>query len=347
MLPCATMVVPPSSILDADRAWCRAALPRVSRTFALNIRLLAGSLGEAVRTGYLLCRAADALEDSWPGTACEIEARFDLLLSSLSGDAGPAAALAETARAVAGGRDDLELVANLPRVWRVWRGLPAADRAILADGVTTLATGMRRYAARAAGRAPGAPYLDDEAELHDYCWVVAGCVGVMLTRLVEARVPARGEDEPARRRALAPAVGEALQLTNILLDWPSDMRRGRCYVPASWLAERRLGPRDLAGPESPAARAVADRLEALARGALARVPDYLDLLPASEARYRLFVLWAARWALASLEHARRDPAFPFAPDRPRLPRGRLLLEALQSVLGHHAPALAVLRRAAR
>jgi phytoene/squalene synthetase len=40
----------------------------VSRTFALNIRLLRGPLGDAVRVGYLMCRAADTLEDSWPGS---------------------------------------------------------------------------------------------------------------------------------------------------------------------------------------------------------------------------------------------------------------------------------------
>ena len=48
---------------DQDRAWCRAALPRVSRTFALNIRVLSDPFRERVEAGYLLCRAADALED--------------------------------------------------------------------------------------------------------------------------------------------------------------------------------------------------------------------------------------------------------------------------------------------
>ncbi len=63
-------------ILAADRAWCRAALPRVSRTFALNIRVLADPFRGAVETAYLLCRAADALEDSWPGSPAAIGERF-------------------------------------------------------------------------------------------------------------------------------------------------------------------------------------------------------------------------------------------------------------------------------
>ena len=210
---------------------------------------------------------------------------------------------------------------------RVWRALPAGDREALADCVRTLATGMCRYAARAAERPPGTPYLDTEAELHDYCWVVAGCVGVMLTRLFSARLPAGDPALERRRLELAPPVGEALQLTNILLDWPADLRRGRCYLPAAWLAEHGLVPRDLVGSARPGVAALERRLEALARAALARVPDYLDALPPRALRYRLFALLPALWGLASLEHARTDPEFPWGARRPRLPRARLWREA--------------------
>jgi farnesyl-diphosphate farnesyltransferase len=331
--------------LSEDRAWCDDVLPRVSRTFALNIRLLAGTFRETVSIGYLLCRAADALEDSWPGSADEIRARFRLLIDSLGEDDAPAESLAARAQGAALGESDLELVADLPRVRRVWRALPAGDREILAECVRTMATGMCRYAARAAERPPGAPYLDNEAELHDYCWVVAGCVGVMLTRLFNVRVPAHDAGLERRRLELAPSVGEALQLTNILLDWSADARRGRCYLPASWLAEHGLVPRDLVGSARPGVAALELRLEAKARAALARVPDYLDALPPLAVRYRLFALLPALWGLASLDHARRDPEFPWGARRPRLPRARLWGEALGGLLGHQGTSLRRLREA--
>src|SRR5581483_6394624 len=44
--------------------FCDEILPRVSRTFALSIRLLPGALGDAVRDSYLLCRIADTIEDA-------------------------------------------------------------------------------------------------------------------------------------------------------------------------------------------------------------------------------------------------------------------------------------------
>jgi farnesyl-diphosphate farnesyltransferase len=324
----------------SDRAYCRAALPRVSRTFAVNIRLLRGPLGEAVRVGYLLCRAADTLEDSWAGEPDEIRARFATFLAVVAGDGAAAESLARAAAAIAGARGDIGLVARLPAVWRVFRSLPEEDRSAIQDGVATLATGMSRYAARAAERPRGVPYLDTEGELHDYCWVVAGCVGVMLTRLFGARSARVTPAQEARRFALAPVVGEALQLTNILLDWPVDLRRGRCYLPAAWLEEHGLSPAALIGTGRPGVREVAARLEALARAALNRVPDYLDLVPARHVRYRLFCLWPALWAQASLVHARRDPEFPWGARRPRLPRAELWRLALGSLpIAHRAGAV--------
>jgi len=324
--------------LDSDRAFARQALPRVSRTFAINIRLLNGRLGEAVRIGYLLCRAADALEDSWPEGDAGVP--FARLIEAAAGSRDAADSLAAMAAPLARGRADLELVAEFPRLWRLHQALPDPAREAVADCVTIMARGMQHFSSRAAQRR-GAPYLDTEAELHQYCFVVAGCVGIMLTRLFEWSAGGGPEELRARRLARAPAVGEALQLTNILLDWPSDVRRGRCHVPAAWLAEFGLTPRDLVRASGaardaeppPGVRVLADRLEGLARAALAQVPEYVATLPAHHIRYRLFCLWPALWARDSLDHARRDPDFPWGERRPRLPRTRLWAAAWASGLG--------------
>ena len=318
--------------LSADRALCRALLPRVSRTFAINIRLLNGRFREAVEAGYLLCRAADTLEDSWPGSEREVAERFTWFEAALAGEAGAAHQLAARAAPRAGAGAEFELLAALPRVLGAFAALSPRDQAIVREGVGTLAAGMRRYAIRAATRPAGGPYLDTEAELHDYCWVVAGCVGVMLTRLFGARVGDSGGGLEARRLERAPAVGEALQLTNILLDWPSDIRRGRCFVPAAWMTEWGLEPRHLVERGRTGVPELAARLEGLARQALARVPDYLELIGVRHVRYRLFCLWPTLWAQASLRYARRDPEFPWGARRPRLPRSQLWGAALRSVL---------------
>jgi len=317
---------------DDDRRYCRAILPQVSRTFALNIRLLAGTLGDAVRLGYLLCRAADALEDSWPGSAEAVHERFTRFLAALDGEHAAAASLAREAAAGADGREDLGLVAELPRVLRVAAALPARHLAAVRLGVRTLATGMSRYAARAAERGDQVPYLDTETELHDYCYVVAGCVGEMLTRLHAAEYALAEDAGFGERLALAPTVGEALQLTNILLDWPVDVRRGRCYVPAAWLDEHGLTPRELVGAPHRELPRLVGRLERLARAALAQVPDYVTRVPRRHVRYRLFCLWPALWALGSLARLGAEEEFPWGARRPRIGRGALFRDAFGSWL---------------
>ena len=318
-------------------------LPRVSRTFALNIRLLAGSFRDAVECAYLWCRVADTLEDGWPGTPAEIAERFALLRDAADGDDRAAASLAADASRLPAGRADVELVVGLPTVWRVLQALEPADRAAIVEALHVMTEGMSRYAARAAARGTAVAYVDDEPELLDYCWVVAGCVGVMLTKLHARRSPAPDAAAEARRLELAPVVGRSLQLTNILLDWPHDVRRGRCYVPGSWLAERGLRPADLVGAPRPELAELEGRLERLARGALARVPDYLARIARREARYRLFVLLPALWALRSIERAQREPAFPWGEVRPKLTRAELWGAGATALLGG---SLEELRRAA-
>jgi phytoene synthase len=62
-----------------------------------------------------------------------------------------------------------------------------------------------------------------------YCYRVAGVVGLMMARVMGVR------DEAVLDRACD--LGLAFQLTNIARDIVEDARVGRCYLPARWLAE--------------------------------------------------------------------------------------------------------------
>src|SRR5215203_6271569 len=66
-------------LAEADQ-FAREILPPVSRTFALSIRVLPGTLGRAVRTAYLLCRIADTIEDEPRMPAADKALLFDELL---------------------------------------------------------------------------------------------------------------------------------------------------------------------------------------------------------------------------------------------------------------------------
>jgi phytoene synthase len=78
-----------------------------------------------------------------------------------------------------------------------------------------------------------------------YCYRVAGVVGVMMAQIMGAR------DVPTLQRAAD--LGIAFQLTNIARDVLDDAGNGRCYLPATWLAEVGLSAATLAAPANRAA----------------------------------------------------------------------------------------------
>jgi len=74
----------------------------------------------------------------------------------------------------------------------------------------------------------------------DYCYHVAGVVGVMMAMVMGVR------DEQALDRASD--LGIAFQLTNIARDVVDDAMVGRVYLPLEWLVEAGLPPGELAAP---------------------------------------------------------------------------------------------------
>jgi len=81
--------------------------------------------------------------------------------------------------------------------------------------------------------------LDDTL---DYCYHVAGVVGVMMAMMMGVR------DRPTLNRASD--LGIAFQLTNISRDVVEDAKGGRCYLPREWLQEAGIDGPDLADPQN-------------------------------------------------------------------------------------------------
>jgi phytoene/squalene synthetase len=204
------------------------ARPRGS-SFALAMRLL-----PRARRGALirLHRFARLLDDVADGDAPQAAMREALAAWRVEIDAALAGAPTDPAtRALV---DD-------------WRRFPPprAELHALVDGLAMDVDGPLR-----------AP---DRATLALYCRRVAGAVGLLA-------LPIFGCDrEPERRYALA--LGEALQLVNILRDVDEDAARGRLYAAREWLAAAGLDP----GAE-PAAL-VADPRFAAVRRALAEAAE--------------------------------------------------------------------------
>jgi phytoene synthase len=109
-------------------------------------------------------------------------------------------------------------------------------------------------------------------DLELYCSRVAGAVGLLSVRIFGA--------PEAGGRALAKALGEAVQLTNVLRDVAEDAALGRLYLPRE-LLEREGVP--LAPPAAalrhPRLAAVCDALAQLAEARFTEASALLDGMP--------------------------------------------------------------------
>jgi farnesyl-diphosphate farnesyltransferase len=311
----------------AALAYCRAMLPRVSRTFALNIALLRGTLGDAVLVAYLLCRIADTVEDApqlAPDRRPILLAAYRDLLPLREGWQAAVQAWSTGFAPISAHGADLELCANAPALFTAFATLPAAYQQPVEECVGEMATGMRAFALRRAAAPDGRLRLETVAELEEYCHYVAGTVGLMLCRLFALSSPALDFVRLERMRSLAGRFGLALQLTNIVKDVAEDARRGAFYVPRALALRHRVQPEDLLDPSHrPAARAVVRELVALAASALDGAVAFTLLIPRREARLRLFCLWPIFLAAGTLRRARDDDSLFLPGSRARLRHGEV------------------------
>jgi farnesyl-diphosphate farnesyltransferase len=273
-------------VADLDRL-----LESTSRTFALSIPALDEPLRTEVTVAYLLFRIADTFEDAahWPR-----ERRIAALqeLSDWVADAAARGTVEDADRAEhwssgvppSDHRGYRELVAATPDVLAAFVALEPRARAAIGHHTVRTAQGMAEFVARAD--ADGHLVLAGLADLKQYCYVVAGIVGELLTELFLLATPSLA----TRRERLvehAATFGEALQLVNILKDAATDASEGRTFLPAS-------APRE--------------QVFALARADLGIARAYVRDLQASGAGFGLLTFTALPVALAdaTLDRVERD-----------------------------------------
>src|SRR5207245_69669 len=127
--------------------------------------------------------------------------------------------------------------------------------------------------------------LDD---LDEYTYDAAGCVGDFWTRLMCAHRAALRAWDVEAMATVGIRFGKGLQLTNVLRDLASDLRRGRCYIPTALLEPAGLKPADLLDSATlPKFRPVLRRLLRIALEHLDQGWLYTMAIPRREVRLRL------------------------------------------------------------
>ncbi|HEY4003505.1 MAG TPA: squalene/phytoene synthase family protein [Candidatus Xenobia bacterium] len=261
-------------------AFCHEALPHVSRTFALTVPVLPLPLSDTVCCAYLMCRAADTIEDRVDLPLALRDRLYDEMLALFSDGADPQRFVLLWPHT-----DELwlqRLMTGIGQVLEAWRSLQPPDRQAVQACVVEMIDGMRRLG---HSRPDAGPFFVSGSveELERYCHYVAGTVGLMLTRLFNQALDIRLSESEGHR------FGLGLQLTNILKDHEGDVGRGTSFIPRSFLNESlKLRPEYRA--------ALIERT----LGHLEAAHAYTLSIPTRHDGVRLFCLWALWMAVATL-----------------------------------------------
>ncbi|MEO6969913.1 MAG: squalene/phytoene synthase family protein [Chthoniobacterales bacterium] len=217
----------------------KAILKSVSRSFYLSIKFLPRPLREPVSLAYLLARATDTIADTAPIPAAT---RLTTLLAFARVIAGAADfdTVAEPLRAFAGQQSDPHeraLIENVRGCIAWLEQLEPADRDDIRAVLKTIVTGQQLDLTR-FGDPVAFTSLQTAAELDEYTYLVAGCVGEFWTKLGVRKAPPFATLAPNEMTKLGVTYGRGLQLINVLRDRGADRQAGRSYLPAQELATR-------------------------------------------------------------------------------------------------------------
>src|SRR5438105_12344833 len=213
--------------------WLQTTLLRsVSRSFYLSIRFLPALLREPIALAYLLARTSDTVADTSQIPLMVRIETLKLLSDAIQGAASRDIVADLTASFVSlqENRSERQLLEALPDCLLWLNQMEHANRNDIRVVLEQITRGqmldLERFGEPREVRA-----LGTAADLDEYTYLVAGCVGEFWTRLCFRHVrnfARRSEDEML---ALGKRYGMALQLINVLRDAGSDLRAGRCYFP--------------------------------------------------------------------------------------------------------------------
>lgn len=217
-------------------------LRSVSRSFYLSLRILPAALREPLSLAYLLARATDTIADTpEPPAALRTDAlaRFAVAIQGTTGKE-TAAQLRESFAPLQSDEAERTLIERLPALLDWLDELQAGDRDEVRSVLEKINRGqqldLEKFdASTSTSTSTSIKALTTAAELDEYTYLVAGCVGEFWTRLCFAHVKNFSERSESEMRELGVRYGQGLQLVNILRDAGDDLRHGRCYFPADEL----------------------------------------------------------------------------------------------------------------
>jgi farnesyl-diphosphate farnesyltransferase len=291
----------------------------VSRSFYLTLRVLPAEVRTPIGLAYLLARATDTIADTElvpvPQRLAALHALRTRILGETNVANDPTPQRLRDLATQQGNPAERVLLQRIAEALHLLENETAPfDRAQIRAVLDTITSGqvldLERFGSASAERLLA---LQTDAELDDYTYRVAGCVGEFWTRICHYRLYWGEPWDEAAMLSNGIRFGRGLQLVNILRDLPRDLWAGRCYLPVESLAAHGLRPVDLLNPANlPRVRPLYDELLDRAQAHLTAGWAYTTALPQSPFRLRLACAWPiliGAETLAKLRHGNvLDPA---------------------------------------
>ena len=293
-----------------DWTYCQQTLPKVSRTFALNIKVLQGELHRSILIAYLFCRTIDTVEDATeldPKIKIKLLLEFSRLIENTNYRQNHLDSWARDCAIVDGSINDLDLLKNIKRVFNIFDCLKENHQNQIIPSVSKMAKGMAHFQSRF--QFGEITPLEDEKDLEEYCYFVAGVVGEMLCNLFLQKLSSLSHQAKKIMKENAVSFGLGLQMTNISKDIMADRDRGWSYIPKSLIISNGLTVDEFHSGKS------VDKnlqiLENLLCKTNAHLKDALKFtlaIPRSEISLRLFCIWPLWMAMKTVAALHNNPA---------------------------------------
>ena len=270
----------------------QALLKQTSRSFYLTLRVLPAAVRPQIGLAYLLARTTDTVADTEIVPLAQRLEALQKLRERILGQSSALLQFGELAQQQGAPAEKL-LLENVEAALALLQTLSPADLKLVREVLVTITGGqeldLRRFAQAAAQKIVA---LETAAELDDYTYRVAGCVGEFWTKICRAHLFPKARLDEKKLVADGIRFGKGLQLVNILRDLPADLRNGRCYLPLQKLDAAGLIPEVLLSPANekkflPLYHEYLDAAEAHLRAGW----EYTNTLPAGQVRVRLACAW--------------------------------------------------------
>ena len=262
-------------------------LKSTSRSFYPTLKYLPKKVRGQIGLLYLLARVADTIADSKHGDTEELLRllrNYNDVAQGKSSKLTDFSSLAE----IQENPHEAELLRNVEDVVEGLQVYTEEDRERMLECLGIIVSGqildLERFGPANEGGNISA--LNDNLELDDYTFRVAGCVGVFWTKMSLAHIISIPPEQEKEFFEKGVRFGKALQMINILRDIPEDLRFGRCYIPREELDKHGMKPDELLTPNNIGKfRPLYDEYLDLTNEHLDAAIEYIKMLP--ETQFRL------------------------------------------------------------